>query len=125
MSMTNFNDTIGTRTRDLPTCSPLTQPSALRRAMGFEVTVIDLILHCTRKLDSCCFLCRYQGDRAMCCNRPLLFFILRLLGNVSYSKRLTKSLVLKKVLGFGVEGMMMERGGCESEHGSVRYRGPE
>jgi len=50
----------------------------------------------------------------------VLYIILK---NVSYCKRLTKSLVLKKVLGFGVEGMMVERGGCESEHDSVRYRG--
>jgi hypothetical protein len=48
-----------------------------------------------------------------------------ILGNVSYSKRLKTSLVLKKVLGFGVEGMMVERGGCESEHGGVCYMGPE
>jgi len=26
MSMTNSNDTIGTRTRDLPGCSPVPQP---------------------------------------------------------------------------------------------------
>jgi len=47
-----------------------------------------------------------------------------ILGNVSYCERLAKSLVLKRVLGFGVEGMMVERGGCDSEHSNVRYRGP-
>jgi len=61
----------------------------------------------------------------ICCTLLILFFILRILGNVSYSKRLTKSLVLKKVLESGVEGMMMERGGCKSEQGSVRHRSPE
>jgi len=32
MSMKNCNDTIGNRTRDLPTCSTVPQPAALRRA---------------------------------------------------------------------------------------------
>jgi len=32
MSMKKSNDTIGNRTRDLPTCSPVPQPTALPRA---------------------------------------------------------------------------------------------
>jgi len=32
MSMKNSNDTIGNRTRDLPTCSAVPQPTALPRA---------------------------------------------------------------------------------------------
>ena len=32
MSMKNYNDTIGNRTRDLPTCSTVPQPTALPRA---------------------------------------------------------------------------------------------
>ena len=32
MSMKNSSDTIGNRTRDLPTCSAVPQPTALRRA---------------------------------------------------------------------------------------------
>jgi len=32
MSMENSNDTIGNRTRDLPTCSTVPQPTALPRA---------------------------------------------------------------------------------------------
>ena len=31
--MKNFNDTIGNRTRDLPTCSAVPQPTALPRAV--------------------------------------------------------------------------------------------
>jgi hypothetical protein len=45
-------------------------------------------------------------------------------GNVSNCKRLTKSLVLKNVLEFGVKGMMVERDGSESEHATLRFRGP-
>jgi hypothetical protein len=52
---------------------------------------------------------------------PCVIVLYIILGNVSYCKRL----VLKKVLGFGVEGMIVEMGGCESEHGGVRYGGPE
>jgi len=36
MSMKNSNDTIGNRTRDLPTCSAVPQTTALPRAMEDE-----------------------------------------------------------------------------------------
>jgi hypothetical protein len=35
--MKNSSDTIGNRTRDLPTCSAVHQPTALRRAPDTEV----------------------------------------------------------------------------------------
>ena len=38
MSMKNSNDTIGNRTRDLPVCSAVPQPTALRRASESEGT---------------------------------------------------------------------------------------
>jgi len=44
--------------------------------MGFQLTVIELIFHCTGKWDECCFLRRYQGDRRMRYTLTLLFFIL-------------------------------------------------
>ena len=36
MSMKNSNDTIGNRTRDLPACSAVPQPTATPRAPGAE-----------------------------------------------------------------------------------------
>jgi hypothetical protein len=39
MSMKNSNDTIGNRTRDLPACSAMPQPTALPRAPLFYVGV--------------------------------------------------------------------------------------
>ena len=42
MSMKNSNDTIGNRTRDLPTCSAGHRPTALPRAPKYNVE--DLVL---------------------------------------------------------------------------------
>jgi len=53
---------------------------------------------------------------------PSVIVLYIIMGDVSYCERLTKSLILKKVMGFGVE-RMMERVGCEFEHSNVRYRG--
>ena len=39
MSIKNSNDTIGNRTRDLPTCSAVLQPTGLRRAAYFTQPV--------------------------------------------------------------------------------------
>jgi hypothetical protein len=43
---------------------------------------------------------------------PSAIVLCIILGNVSYCKRLTKSPVLKKLLGFGVEGIVVERDGA-------------
>ena len=40
--MKNSNDTIGNRTRDLPTCSAVPQPTALPRALTLHVENYDL-----------------------------------------------------------------------------------
>jgi len=40
MSMKNSNDTIGNRTRDLPTCSAVPQPTALPRELKYVGYVI-------------------------------------------------------------------------------------
>jgi len=42
--MKNSNDTIGNRTRDLPACSAVTQPTAPPRAPGLYVQAIILNL---------------------------------------------------------------------------------
>jgi len=47
MSMKNFNETIGNRTRDLPTCSAVPQPTALPRATPPLNYVASLNLTCT------------------------------------------------------------------------------
>ena len=44
MSMKNSNDTIGNRTRDLPTCSAVPQPTALRRAPELDKCVAKFYL---------------------------------------------------------------------------------
>jgi len=43
MSMKNFNDTIGNRTSDLPTCSAVAQPNALplNRTPIYVVFMVD------------------------------------------------------------------------------------
>jgi len=48
MSMKNSNDTIGNRTRDLPTCSAVPQPTALPRAPNCIIHLSDFanqVLH--------------------------------------------------------------------------------
>jgi hypothetical protein len=40
--MKNSNDTIGNRTRDLPTCSAVPQPNALPRAPSYQYTPLDI-----------------------------------------------------------------------------------
>jgi len=40
MSMKNSNDTIGNRTRDLPTCSAVPQPTALARAPPLPPSIL-------------------------------------------------------------------------------------
>ena len=44
--MKNSNDTIGNRTRDLPTCSAVPQPTALPRALTVDTvaTVINVYM---------------------------------------------------------------------------------
>ena len=37
--MKNFNDNIGNRTRDLPTCSVVPKPTALPRASVYQSTI--------------------------------------------------------------------------------------
>jgi hypothetical protein len=44
MSMKNTNDTIGNRTRDLPTCSAVPQPTALPRAPAAIVVVVVVVV---------------------------------------------------------------------------------
>ena len=46
--MKNSNDTIGNRTRDLPTCSALPQPTAIPRALIIKVTILKLCFDCTK-----------------------------------------------------------------------------
>ena len=43
MSMKNSSDTIGNRTRDLPACSALPQPTALTRALHPSIRVDTII----------------------------------------------------------------------------------
>ena len=55
MSMKNLNDTIGNRTRDLPTCSAVPQPTTPPRApirVALEVYIIGIlnIYRCKNKL---------------------------------------------------------------------------
>ena len=45
MSMKNFNETIGNRTRDLPACSAVPQPTAPPRATDFLMTLTKFSLH--------------------------------------------------------------------------------
>ena len=45
MSMKNSSDTIGNRTRDLPTCSAEPQPTALPRASKIDGIHINLDTH--------------------------------------------------------------------------------
>jgi len=47
--MKNSNDTIGNRTRDLPTCSAVPQPTALPRAPGSK-HVEDLNKHIIKEI---------------------------------------------------------------------------
>jgi chorismate synthase len=44
MSMKKSNDTIGNRTRDLPTCSALPQPTALLRAPVVVLVVVMIVV---------------------------------------------------------------------------------
>ena len=48
MSMTNSNDTIGNRTRDLPTCSAVPQPTAQPGAPYDDGDNKIALQHCTR-----------------------------------------------------------------------------
>jgi len=43
MSMKNSNDTIGNRTRDLPTCSAVPQPTAPPRASSEAIDCIKFV----------------------------------------------------------------------------------
>jgi len=50
MSMKNSNDTIGNRTRNLPTCSVMPQPTALPRApIRVSILNVNLSKHTERK----------------------------------------------------------------------------
>ena len=49
MSMKNTNGTVGNRTRDLPACSAVPQPTAPPRASSL-LSCIMLILHCPNVL---------------------------------------------------------------------------
>jgi hypothetical protein len=44
MSMKNFNDSIGNRNRDLPSCSAVPQPTALARAPYSYITGLNFLL---------------------------------------------------------------------------------
>ena len=49
--MKNYNDTIGNRTRDFPTCSAVPQPTALprspyRKVVTYFIRVIISVLNC-------------------------------------------------------------------------------
>ena len=52
MSMKNSSDTIGNRTRDLPTCSSVPQPTALRRVfVGVALrNILETFIFFTRKI---------------------------------------------------------------------------
>ena len=56
--MKNSSDTIGNRTRDLPTCSAVPQPTALRRAP--YVYISKEIQKCSKYEDSQLAICSYS-----------------------------------------------------------------
>ena len=56
MSMKNSSDTIGNRTRDLPICSAVSQPTAPPRGPGYRVDKWNLILHLLREATQFFFL---------------------------------------------------------------------
>ena len=54
MSMINSNDAFGNRTRELPACSPVPQPTAPSRAPSFSTTrVRNLCVSVSNKCDKC------------------------------------------------------------------------
>jgi len=50
MSMKNSNDTIGNRTRDLLTCSAVSQPTALPRVPN--IYIVRIFIYCIFKFSS-------------------------------------------------------------------------
>jgi len=53
MSMKNSNDNIGNRTRNLPVCSAVPQPTASPRAPVIAIKELFLSLHCLLLLNCC------------------------------------------------------------------------
>jgi len=48
MSMKNSSDSIGNRTRDLPTCSTVPQPTALLRAPSLTIVHVICVCYCVQ-----------------------------------------------------------------------------